>query len=129
MQRSTVKQRKLPHGKRPTNGFTLIELLIALVLLDVGLLALVGVSAALSREALRTRNASLASSIATAGVERAASLECRGPREQRLTPNAGITAWFSESPGAHETRTISESVAVVTPRGVQTAAIRTGARC
>ena len=58
-------------------GFTLIELLIALVLLDIGLLALVGIGARIARDSRTTRAAAVALSVLSARLERSASAPCR----------------------------------------------------
>jgi type II secretory pathway pseudopilin PulG len=110
-------------------GFTIVELLIALVLLDVGLLALVGLAASIVRDADGSRIRSNALSVASARLERMASLACQGGGSGVAQPSAGVTEWFSESPSPNDTRIITDSVAFVTARGVRTFVLRTGARC
>jgi type II secretory pathway pseudopilin PulG len=114
---------------RVGGGFTLIELLIALVLLDVGLLALVGIAASITRDANSSHGTAKALSAASARLERAASLECRGAAAGVARVSPGLTEWFTELPQPNETRIISDSVAMVTSRGVTTIVLRTGARC
>lgn len=117
------------HSSAQPAGFTLIELLVALLLLDVGLLALVGFAAALYRDGGETRASSRAWSIASARIERMASRSCDGPRAGTATLAGGISEWFTESPAPNDTRLLTDSVRVVTSRGVQVATLRTSARC
>src|SRR5437773_9043715 len=112
------QQRQAPSWRvHVRGGFTLIELLIALVLLDVGLLALVGIAAAITRDANSSQGTSKALSVASARLERAASLECRGAASGVAAVSPGLTEWFAELPQPNETRIISDSVAIVTSRG------------
>jgi len=110
-------------------GFTLIELLVALLLLDVGLLALVGFAAALYRDGGDTRASSRTWAIASARIERMASLRCGGPNAGTATLSRGISEWFTDVATPNETRLLADSVRVVTSRGVQIASLRTLARC
>src|SRR5205085_479876 len=79
-------------------GFTLIELLVALVLLDVGLLALVGLGAALARAANADRAAFLATTLASARVERIASVSCSGPTAGSERIGNAATESYSDAP-------------------------------
>ena len=110
-------------------GFTIVELLIALVLLDVGLLALVGLAASVDRDADSARIRANALNVASARLETMASLACQGGASGVTQPSPGITEWFSETPAPNATRVIVDSVAYVTPHGVRTFVLRTGARC
>ena len=119
-----------PNEPSPTRpGFTLIELLVALLLLDVGLLALVGFAAALYRDGNDTRASARAWAIASARLERMASVSCDGPLAGTETSGPGVSEWFTESPTPNETRALADSVRVVGSRGVQIATLRTSARC
>jgi len=110
-------------------GFTLVELLVALVLLDIGLLALIAVAASITRSAHVSGIEASALSIASARLERAASLACGGGNSGVARANPATTEWFADMPAPNETRVISDSVAVVTSRGIRTIVLRTGARC
>jgi prepilin-type N-terminal cleavage/methylation domain-containing protein len=110
-------------------GFTLIELLVALLLLDVGLLALVGFAAALYRDGGDTRASARAGAIASARIERMASLSCGGPSAGTAALARDISEWFTEAAAPNDTRLLADSVRVVTSRGVQVANLRTLARC
>ena len=111
-----------------TRGFTLIELLVALLLLDVGLLGLVGFATSLFREGNDTRATAHAWAIASARIERIASVACSGPSSGNVT-SAGVTEWFTDVSAPNETRLIGDSVRIATSRGVAIASLHTAARC
>ena len=113
---------------RTRRGFTLIELLVALLLLDVGLLGLVGFAAALYRDGNDTRATARAWAIASARVERMASVAC-GSADAGTATGAGKSEWFTDAPGPNDTRLLGDSVRITTSRGVQIASLHTAARC
>jgi len=127
-----MRLRHMPNSRRrppsTRRGFTLIELLVALLLLDVGLLGLVGFAAALYRDGNHTRATAQAWGIAAARLERMASVGCGGLSAGTAT-RAGVAEWFSEVTAPNETRLLSDSVRVATSRGVQVAVLHTSARC
>ena len=110
-------------------GFTIVELLIALVLLDVGLLALVGLAASVDRDADSARTRTNALNAASGRLETMASLACQGGGSGVAQVRPGITEWFAEAPAPNATRGIVDSVTYVTPHGVRTFVLRTAARC
>ena len=110
-------------------GFTLIELLVALLLLDVGLLGLVGFATALSRDGSDTRASARAWAIASARVERMSSVACGGPSAGSLTSAGKVSEWFTEVSTPNETRLLADSVRIATSRGVRVASLRTSSRC
>ena len=110
-------------------GFTLIELLVAVLLLDVGLLGLVGFATALYRDGNDTRAMARAWTIASARVERMASIACGGPSAAMETSPGGISEWFTEVTTPNETRLVGDSVRIRTSRGQQIVSLRTSARC
>jgi len=116
------------HRPRIRRGFTLIELLVALLLLDVGLLGLVGFAAALYRDGNDTRATARAWAIASARVERMASIACGGTGAG-IAARAGVSEWFTEALGPNGTRLLGDSVRITTSRGVQIAALHASARC
>ena len=116
----------LPRVRR---GFTLIELLVALLLLDVGLLALVGLAASLYRDGDDTRATSRAWAVASARLERMASVACSGPISGSAAPAAGMAEWFTDEPILHETRLLVDSVRITTSRRIRATTLRTLARC
>ena len=111
------------------SGFTLIELLVALLLLDVGLLGLVGFATALYRDGSDARASASAWAIASARVERMASVACGGPAAGTATSAGKVSEWFTEVVTPNETRLLGDSVRIATSRGVQVASLRTAARC
>lgn len=120
------------HGSRPSRsreGFTIVELLIALVLLDVGLLALVGLAASISRDSDIARSRATALSVASGRLEKMASRACQGAVSGVAQDSPGLTEWFSEIPAPNATRVIVDSVAYATPQGERTFVLRMGARC
>ena len=119
-----------PSEPSPTpRGFTLIELLVALLLLDVGILALVGFATALYRDGNDTRASARAWAIASTRLERMASMSCGGPSAGSVSLAGGVSEWFAEAGAPNETRSLADSVRVVTSRGVEIASLRTSARC
>jgi prepilin-type N-terminal cleavage/methylation domain-containing protein len=114
-------------GRR--KGFTLIELLIALVLLNVGLFALVGIAATISRDANHSRSEANALSVASARLERAASLACRGSGSVVEPGRNGVVEWFSETDAPNATRLLGDSVVVATSSGPRSFVLRTRAPC
>src|SRR5690349_22995317 len=114
---------------RSRRGFSLIELLIALVLLEIGLLALVALEAASSRDANVSRREAAALNLASARLERAMSLSCRGSDSGSSPAGPGLTENYEEIVGPNETRVITDSVVALTTAGVHLMLLRTGARC
>lgn len=60
----------------PRHGFTLIELMVAVVLFEVGLLALLSTTAAVTRMLARGRHATLAATFAAQRLERLRVTAC-----------------------------------------------------
>ena len=125
----SVQRRLARRARTGRDGFTIIELLLALVLLDIGLFALVGLGAAISRTATAMRTSSLGVSVAWGRVERMASAGCGGALSDIEAPRRGITEWFSDIPAPNDTRALSDSVAVMLPRSVRVVVARSRARC
>ena len=124
---TALKLQSGPSGAR--RGFTLVELLVALVLLNIGLLALVSLTASLSQSVDRLRAGARAESIAAARVERIAATACTASAAGTEHPSAAVTEWFSDEPEPNATRLVVDSVAVTMSRGTRTAVVRTRARC
>ena len=124
-----MRGRRKPGLPRRRVGFTLVELLIALVLLNVGLLALVGLAASITRNADDSRFAANASRIAAVRLERTASTACRGDTSGVDHVAAGVTEQFSDMPAPNDSRVITDSVTYETTRGPKTFVLRTAALC
>jgi prepilin-type N-terminal cleavage/methylation domain-containing protein len=114
---------------QPRRGFSLIELLVALVLLDVGLLALVGLGTTITREADGGRAALKAIATAQNRLERLASVGCGAVVHGSTVPSSGMVEVFDDVPAANATRLLRDSVTVTTSRGPSIVALGTGARC
>jgi type II secretory pathway pseudopilin PulG len=115
------------HRVRP--GFTLVELLVALVLLDIGLLALVALGTTITREADGGWAALTAITAAQNRLERLASVPCAGAVHERVTPSSAIIEVFDDNPGPNDTRLLRDSVSVTTSRGQRIVVLGTAARC
>ena len=63
---------------RIERGFTIAEVLVAIVMLTVGVMALVGSSAAVTRMVGRGRNDTIAGQVATARIERLRQIAASG---------------------------------------------------
>jgi len=127
--KARLRHRRRIGNPRRRTGFTLIELLIALVLLDVGLLALVGLAASITRSADDSRFAASASNVAAARLERIASIACAGAVSGAQQVAPGMTERFSDLPAPNDSRVITDSVTYETTRGPKTFVLRTEARC
>lgn len=90
-------------------GFTLVEVLIAIVLIDIGLLALAGASATIARQtnALRLRNAALRT--ATNRVQQLGVVPCAAAAGSFATPDGIQETWSIALAGTF--RDVSDSVA------------------
>src|SRR6185295_5341387 len=75
--------------QRPRTGVTLVELLVAMTILSLGLLAIVGVSASVSRSLGESRSDTLAAIYAQSRFEKLAGTACTS-----LTLNSWSTASF-----------------------------------
>ncbi|MEO7986800.1 MAG: prepilin-type N-terminal cleavage/methylation domain-containing protein [Gemmatimonadales bacterium] len=119
-------------------GFTMVEVMVAIVLLTVGVMALVGSSAMVSRMIGRGRESTLAVQVATARVERlrriAASTtpRCSSPG---FTTDSAITAgvserWIVDPPAASGlSRGVSVIVTYHDARGLVHDTLRTVVLC
>lgn len=115
--------------RRARSGFTLVELLVALVLLDIGLLTLVGLATSLSQSFDRLRADARALSTAAARVERIASMPCAASTTGMASSTQADSEWFTDQLQPNATRLVADSVRVTTSRGTRLATLRTRARC
>jgi prepilin-type N-terminal cleavage/methylation domain-containing protein len=123
---------------QPTRGFTLIEVLVAIVLLTVGVMALVGSSAMVSRMIGRGRGSTVAVQVATARLERlrrvafATSPRCTSPQfASDSTTTSGISERWIVDPavGSGLSRRVSVILAYRDPRGQVRDTLRTVVLC
>ena len=98
------------------SGFTLIEALVALVLFEIGILALVSSSAVAARDLAIANRRTHARQVATVRVERLRASACAGAADGTLVLDGGLTEkWRTTSAGA--ARTVSDSVDYLLPAG------------
>lgn len=90
-------------------GFSLIELLVALIVVDVGLLALVGTMFVLVRDRSELRARSAAIRAASARLDWLGAGPCR-PQIGSATASAPLTERWSVAIGANATRELTDSV-------------------
>ena len=117
-------------ASRHRRGFTLIELIVALLVVDVALLALVGSATTFSREvaiaALRAR----AQAGAIARMERLASVSCSGAVFGDSIWAPAIHEWWTVASPTGRTVEISDSLVYTTSGGSSHFfVLRTRARC
>lgn len=110
-------------------GFTLLELLVALVLLDLGLIALVGACAALSRTQSLVRADARGLQVASSRVERMLSQPCQGAVTATAHPTPVLSEWWTDTPGPNGTRQVSDSVAITTERALRFFVLKAAGRC
>jgi prepilin-type N-terminal cleavage/methylation domain-containing protein len=115
---------------RLQRGFTLIELLVALVLTDIGLLALVGGSSAVVRRHTSTRARTQALRLAANRVQSLAAALCGA--NPALTGSATVTAGtelWTVTPAAPGVREIADSVSYLVEGDERHVTIRTRTSC
>lgn len=117
-------------------GFTLIEVLVALVLLTMGVMALVGSSAMVSRMIGRGRGSTVAVQVATARLERlrrvaaSTSPRCTSPQfVSDSTATAGVSERWIVDTAAGLSRRVSVIIAYRDPRGLVRDTLRTIVLC
>lgn len=116
-----------PHDTR--RGFTLVELLVALVLLDLGIVALVAASAAVARVESAARSDAAVLAAASARVERLLATPCRGAAaaSSPLAPN--LSESWSDTPLPNDTREVGDSLVLTSSRGPRILVLRTAGTC
>jgi len=112
---------------RSRRGFTLIEVVFAVVLIDVGLLALVAASATLVRRAgdLRARDTALRA--ATDRLQLLGATPCAG--QSGSATSAGIREAWTVSAPRNGSRELRDSVVFATTRGIGAVVLRTRLPC
>jgi prepilin-type N-terminal cleavage/methylation domain-containing protein len=124
-----TSQQPIVSGAR--RGVTLIELIVAMVILSVGLLAIVGVSAGVSRSLGESRTDNIAALAAQSRFELLAGTACTS-----LTLNTWITKTsrnvtekYRTVDGGNNTRIITDSVSWTTREGKRRQAFTTLLPC
>ena len=126
---SKTPRNRRRHSIRLRRGFTLLELLVALVLLDVGLIALAVATAAVSRVQAAAAGDSRAQELASATVERIISSPCGGAAAGSGHPAADIGEWWTDEQAPNGVRLASDSLVVTTARGNRAVVIHSAGRC
>jgi Tfp pilus assembly protein PilV len=109
-------------------GFSLVEALVALVLFEVGILALVASGAVVTRDMAIASRRSRATEIAAARIARLRASTCPGPSSGALAYPGGSEHWSVSASGI--TRTVSDSVEFLLPSGrMSRVVLRAGAVC
>jgi prepilin-type N-terminal cleavage/methylation domain-containing protein len=122
--------------KRSASGFTLVEVLVAIVVLGIGIVALVGSSAMVTRMIGRGKVETLAAQAASRRVEilrlaansttprcTAAGFANGGP----VTANGVTESWTV--PGAGKVRSVQVNVTYRTVQGTRTSSLLTRIEC
>jgi Tfp pilus assembly protein PilV len=112
---------------RSRDGFTLVELLIAVLLIDVGVLAMVAGTALIVRRQNAMRTRALAAQIAANRIQRLQGGAC-----ESLTGSAtqsGITEQFSADAMANGLRDLRDSVSFTIDGAPRAVVIRSRMSC
>jgi len=108
-------------ASRARKGVTLVELLVAVTLLAVGLLAIVGVSASVTRSLGESRSDNLAAFYAQSRFEKIAGLRCSTLTLNTWTTETlrGVTEKWWIVDNGNNTRLVTDSVSWTTRRGTR----------
>jgi Tfp pilus assembly protein PilV len=109
-------------------GFTLVELLVAVLLIDVGVLAMVSGSAVLVRRENATRTRLAAARLAANRIERLTGGGC-GATSGSAGREHGIVEYWSASTLGADQLDLADSVAFVIDGVDRHLVVRTRARC
>jgi prepilin-type N-terminal cleavage/methylation domain-containing protein len=109
-------------------GFTLVELLVAVVLVDVGLLALVTGTAVLVRRQNELRARAAAVRFASNRLQLLAASAC-APASGSAPAAVGVTEWWSAESRANHTRELRDSVAFTVSGVERSLVLRTRLVC
>lgn len=125
------RQRVRRARPRARRGVTLVELLVAMTLLVVGLLAIVGVSASVTRSLGESRSDNTAATVAQSRFEALAGTACTsltlGTTIEVTT--RGVTERYRVVDGGNNTRQIIDSVSWNTRKGTRRQAFSTLLPC
>ena len=120
-----------PRVLRARRGVSLVELLVAMTLLVIGLLAIVGVSASITRSLGESRGDNTAAVVAQSRFEQLAGTACTsltlGTTVQETT--RGVTERYRVVDGGNNTRQIIDSVSWNTRKGTRRQAFSTLLPC
>jgi prepilin-type N-terminal cleavage/methylation domain-containing protein len=113
---------------QPRRGFTLIELLIAVVLIEIGLLALVATGASLVRQTTTTRARFAAINAASNRIQLLGAMPCATTNGTSSGPRGVIERW-SATVQSNGTRELRDSVTFVAMGSTHAIVLRTRLSC
>jgi Tfp pilus assembly protein PilV len=126
--RQPVRRARIRRARR---GVSLVELLVAMTLLVIGLLAIVGVSASITRSLGESRSDNTAAMVAQSRFEKLAGTACTsltlGYTVEETT--RGVTERYKVIDGGNNTRQIVDSVSWNTRKGTRRQAFSTLLPC
>jgi Tfp pilus assembly protein PilV len=112
----------MTHARVGRRGFTLVETLVALVLFQLGMLALVATAGVAARDLAEAVARRRAQGIAAAHAEMLRAAACRGAQAGSALLTAGmVESWRVEVVGA--ARSVTDSIDVPLPRGRRAAVV------
>jgi Tfp pilus assembly protein PilV len=112
---------------RSRDGFTLVELLVAVLLIDVGVLAMVAGTGLIVRRQNAMRTRALAAQIAANRIQLLESGGCEALTASATQP--GITERFSADPMANGLRDLRDSVSFTIDGAPRAVVIRSRMSC
>lgn len=111
-------------------GFSLVELMVAMMLLSVGVLGLVGVSAMAMRQTNDANNRNIAALVAATRMETLRSRTCASLANGGPVETSGVTErWTVVNPANPLTRTITGQFTYRAPRGYRNLNVSTTVPC
>lgn len=113
---------------RPRVGFTLIEVLVAVVLIEIGLLALVATGAALVRQTTTTRARFAAITVAANRLQLLGATPCVTANGVSVGPPGVVERW-SGNVQSNATRELRDSVTFVAMGSTHAIVLRTRLTC
>jgi Tfp pilus assembly protein PilV len=121
---------QLRHGsrRRRRSGFTLVELLVAVVLIEMGLLALVATGATLARQTTTTRARLAAINAAANRLQLLGAISCATTSGTSAGPSSLIEHWWADVQ-PNGTRELRDSVSFVAMGSTHAIVLRTRLPC
>jgi prepilin-type N-terminal cleavage/methylation domain-containing protein len=108
-QLAPCRQSKAREPAAPRRGFTLVELLVAVLLIDVGVLAMVSATTMLARRQVELRTRAAASQLAANRIQRLIAGPC-GAVIGTATAATGVTEHWSVTRLPNSVRALRDSV-------------------
>lgn len=127
-----MTSRSTPAPRAPRRGMTIVELIVAMTILTIGLLGIVGVSAAIGRSLGEARSDNLAALAAQSRFETVAGQACNNLAivgQSGTTTSRNITEYWRIEAGGNNTLLVIDSVQWATRRGTRRHVFRTLLPC